>query len=413
MDKRSSKLDEEISANIDQTGAIATTSETSDNVYLETRSDESFSSDDAVETDTDETSEETEQIRAQIEETRSNMGGTIDAIQEKLSISNITGQVKDEVSDYIQTAKDSVYNATLGKVGNIMNYVNKGLNNVSDTKVGFAARQNPLAISLIGLGLGMLLVNNYTKKRPTYRYNYDTDYDYDRESGYNRGEFSSYNREGDYDRREFSSSDRDVTRDRISTSRTTQDKGSNISGRVSDVAGQAYEGVSDAASRVGSSVSDAAGKVGSSVTDAAGKVTETVGNVANQAYRQVGNLGTKAKDVAGSAQDQYEHYIEENPLAVGAVALALGAAVGLSLPSTRVENHLMGEARENLMQKASETARGAIDKVQEVAGEVKETIQDKVKDQGIETGGIGTQGSKNQDTKGINAQGGKNQNFTR
>ncbi|MCA1638271.1 MAG: DUF3618 domain-containing protein, partial [Acidobacteria bacterium] len=217
MDKRSGKLDEDISANVDQTGVIATTSESPDNVYLETRSDENFSSDDAVVTDTDDATEETEQIRAQIEETRSNLGGTIDAIQEKLSISNITEQVKDEVSDYVnttyQTAKDSVYDATLGKVGTIMNYVNKSLNNVSDTKVGFAARQNPLAISLIGLGLGMLLVNNYTKKRPTYRYDYDTDYDYDRESGYNRREFSSYDREGDYDRREFSSSDRDATRE--------------------------------------------------------------------------------------------------------------------------------------------------------------------------------------------------------
>ena len=394
MDKRSGKLNEEPSANVDQTGAIATTRETSDNVYLETRFDESSLSDDALETATDETSEETEQLRAQIEETRSNLGGTIDAIQEKLSISNITEQVKDEVSDYVnttyQTAKDSVYDATIGKVGNIMNYVNKGLNEVGNTKIGFAARQNPLAISLIGLGLGMLLINSSKKKRSTYRYDYDTDYDYDRESGYNR--------------REFSSSDRDVS---------SQNKGSNISGRVSDVAGQAYEGVSDAASKVGSSVTDAASKVGSSVSDAAGKVTETVGSVANQAYQQVGNLGTKAKDVAGTAQDQYEHYMEENPLAVGAVALALGAAVGLSIPATRVENHLMGEARENLMQKASETARGAIDKVQEVAGEVKETIQDKVKDQGIETRGIGTQGSKDQDTKGINAQGGKNQDMTR
>jgi ElaB/YqjD/DUF883 family membrane-anchored ribosome-binding protein len=168
-------------------------------------------------------------------------------------------------------------------------------------------------------------------------------------------------------RREFSSTGRS------STSRTTQNRrSSNISGYVSNAAGQAYEGVSGAAS-----------KVGGTVSDATGKVTETVGNVANQAYKQVGNLGTKAKDVADSAQDQYEQYMEDSPLAVGAVALALGAAVGLSLPSTRVENHLMGEARANLVQKASETAREAIDKVQQVAGEVKQTVQDKAKEQGL------------------------------
>ena len=358
MAERSSELNEETLANTDETG-VAVTGTASDSVYLESRSTDVSSSDEATDAD-DTATEETEQIRAQIEETRSNLGETIDAIQEKLSISNITDQVKDEVSDYvnttIQTAKDSVYDATLGKVGNIMTYISKGLNEISDTKVGFAARQNPLAISLIGLGLGMLLVNGYSKKRTTYRY--EADYDYDREN--------DYESEGRYDRRSLSSSKSS------SRSRGSQGRGSNITGYVSNVAGQAYEGVSDTAS-----------KVGSTVTDAAGKVTETVGSYANQAYKQVGSLGTRAKDVAGSAQDQYEHYMEESPLAVGAVALALGAAVGLSIPSTRVENHLMGEARENLMYKASETAREAIDKVQQVAGEVKQTVQDKAAEQGL------------------------------
>lgn len=356
MAERSSELNEETLANVDETG-VAATRTASDSVYLESRSTGVSTSDEGTDAD-DTTTEETEQIRAQIEETRSNLGETIDAIQEKLSISNITDQVKDEVSDYvnttIQTAKASVYDATLGKVGNIMTYISKGLNEISDTQVGFAAKQNPLAISLIGLGLGMLLVNGYSKKRTSYRYEADYDSENDYES------------EGGYDRRNLSSSTSG------SRSRSGQSKGRNITGYVSNVAGQAYEGVSGTAS-----------KVGSTVTDAAGKVTETVGGYANQAYKQVGNLGSRAKDVAGSAQDQYEHYMEESPLAVGAVALALGAAVGLSIPATRVENHLMGEARENLMYKASETAREAIDKVQQVAGEVKQTVQDKAAEQGL------------------------------
>jgi len=351
MAERSSELNEVTTA---KTDALSKADETSDNVYLESRPTDTSLDVESSDEDTEEVTEDTEQIRAQIVETRSNLGETIDAIQEKLSISNITGQMKDEVSDYVsttfQTAKDSIYDATIGKVGNIMNYVDKGFNEVGGTKVAAAARQNPLAISLIGLGLGMLLVNSYKKQRTTYRY--DADYD--------RDDYGTY----DYDR------------DRTSRFETYQSRGRNIADQtykgVSNVAGQAYEGVSGAAS-----------KVGSTVTDAAGKVTETVGSVANQAYQQVGNLGTKAKDVAGSAQDQYEHYMEESPLAVGAVALALGAAVGLSIPSTRIENHYMGEARANLVQKASETAREAMDKVQQVAGEVKQTVQEQVKEKGL------------------------------
>jgi uncharacterized protein YjbJ (UPF0337 family) len=71
--------------------------------------------------------------------------------------------------------------------------------------------------------------------------------------------------------------------------------------------------------------------------------------------------------------------MEENPLAVGAVALALGAAVGLAIPSTQIENRYMGEARNNLLHKAEETARDAVGKVQKVAGEVTETVKEEAK----------------------------------
>ncbi|MEP7037203.1 MAG: hypothetical protein ABI891_02575, partial [Acidobacteriota bacterium] len=114
-----------------------------------------------------------------------------------------------------------------------------------------------------------------------------------------------------------------------------------------------------------------------------GAVSDTVSDVANKTYQQVGNLGSKAQDFAGTAQDSYEHYMEENPLAVGAVALALGAAVGLAIPSTKIENQYMGEARNNLLQKAEVTARDAVEKVQQVAGQVKETVKEEAKSQGL------------------------------
>ena len=79
--------------------------------------------------------------------------------------------------------------------------------------------------------------------------------------------------------------------------------------------------------------------------------------------------------------------MEENPLAVGAVALALGAAVGMAIPTTRVENKWMGETRDNLLQQAKDTAGDAVEKVQEVAGQVAgqvtETVKTEAKNQGL------------------------------
>ncbi|MDQ3061795.1 MAG: hypothetical protein M3R14_02880, partial [Acidobacteriota bacterium] len=134
-------------------------------------------------------------------------------------------------------------------------------------------------------------------------------------------------------------------------------------------------------------VSGAAGKVSETVGNVAGAVSDTVGGVASKAYKQVGNFGSQAQDLAGTAQEQYEYYMDENPLAVGAVALALGAAVGLAIPSTRVENQWMGETRDNLVQQARETANDAVEKVQEVAGQVAgqvtETVKETAKNQGL------------------------------
>lgn len=341
MAERSGELDEGTKARMTKADTFDEIGNASDDVYLESRSTENSFDDGTSDTDddatpSDETSEDTEKIRTDIVETRSQMSETIDAIQEKLSFSNISEHVKDEVTEHInsalQTAKDSVYGATIGKVGNVMNYVNKGMNELADADVMRTAKKNPIAVSLIGLGIGMLVMNGFSsKKRASYRY--ENDYDYDRED--------------DYQERGFSSR----------SNRNARDNQSTIAG-------------------VQSKVSDAAGKVGETVSGAAGAVSGTVSDVAGKAYEQVGNLGSQVKDVAGSAQDQYEYYIEENPLAVGAVALALGAAVGMSLPSTHFEGELMGETRDNLMQKAQDTARDTIEKVKNVAGEVTEKVKD-------------------------------------
>ncbi len=116
------------------------------------------------------------------------------------------------------------------------------------------------------------------------------------------------------------------------------------------------------------------------ISETAGNVYETAGELADQSYNKVGEYGSQAVD-------QYNRQIKENPLAVGAVALAIGAAVGFSIPSTNYEGELMGETRQNLVQKVQDTAGGLIDKAkdvaQNVASEAGQTISEEVKKQGL------------------------------
>lgn len=65
-------------------------------------------------------------------------------------------------------------------------------------------------------------------------------------------------------------------------------------------------------------------------------------------------------------------------MVIGAIALAAGAAVGLSIPITRYEGELMGDARQSLLTKAEETASGFVDKAKEVAAEAGRTITDEI-----------------------------------
>lgn len=347
--------------------AVSTTAGASQDSYLETRTNdytdlEASVSDDATSDATD----ETEQIREQIEETRSNMSETIDAIQEKLSISNISEQVKEQVSEHIssalETAKDSVYSATIGKVGEFMKTAGKEL---SKSEAGRVAKNNPVPLLLIGLGTGLLAYQGfYGGKTRSRSYRYDE---------YGGDETHRGRQDYDYDETEFFGG---TTQSNRSTFKAAK-------GKLGDVAGSAYGSVSGAASGAVGTVSNAAsgaletvGGAASSayegVSDAAGSAYGAVTDVAGRTYEKVGNLSSQARE-------QYDYYIEENPLAIGAVALAVGAAIGLSIPSTRYEGQLVGETRDNLLSKAQEAAGDLVSKVKQVAGEAQKTLTDEVK----------------------------------
>jgi hypothetical protein len=256
--------------------------------------------------------EETEKIRAQIEETRVGLGETIDAIQEKLSFSNISGQVSEQVNQAVETAKEAVYDATIGKAVNIMK--NLG-NELSGTSIGTTIRNNPLPFILIGAGAGMLAYNAY--------------------SGDKRGGRS---------------------------------RSRSLANRPDRQIGDGSEGTE--AGRL-SSVTGAISGVKGTVSNAAGSAYETVTGAVDQVYNKAGEYGT-------TARQQYDHYLEENPLAVGAVALALGAAVGMAIPATRYEGQLMGQARQDLLNKAQDTASSLLHETRQSVGEAGQSFADNV-----------------------------------
>jgi len=87
----------------------------------------------------------------------------------------------------------------------------------------------------------------------------------------------------------------------------------------------------------------------------------------NQVKETASDLASRAKDSASAVGSRFGQVLRENPLAVGAVAVAAGTAVGLVLPSTRLESEYIGDTGEKIVDKVEDVARDALGKVQDAA----------------------------------------------
>ena len=93
------------------------------------------------------------------------------------------------------------------------------------------------------------------------------------------------------------------------------------------------------------------------------------------------------KEGARNTAHRVEHSYNESPIGMGAVALAIGLAIGYSLPATRREARVMGDSRDRLVDKARERVADARERiegaVERATPEVKAAIRDAARDTGI------------------------------
>jgi hypothetical protein len=207
--------------------------------------------------------------------------------------------------------------------------------NVLDT-----IKRNPVPAALAAIGLGWLFMESRSSRGQYDRRMYQGRYD---QSRYSRGEGYEYRRgaQGYYPYEEEERS------------------------RVQAAGERVRETAAGAADKAGQVVDQAR----SQVQDFAGRTQEKAGQVAEQAREGAQQVAEEVQYRASRVKSQMGTMMDENPLLIGAAALALGAAIGFALPTTEKENELMGEARDSLMGKAHEAASEAVQKVQSVATE--------------------------------------------
>lgn len=322
--------------------------------------------------DTSETGDDTAQIRAGIEQTRGEMGETIEAIQARLNPDHLKDQVKEQVREQFQEVKATVREATIGKAEDMVRNVGDTVTEARYT-LAETISHNPIPAAMVALGLGWLWMNRRSgaPRRPMAysaqdRYRSSQIYSegaryYDSGAGYAAGQ-------GSYG-------------------------GSGMLEQGQRAVGNTVHHVQDTASQVASRAQETVGNVVNRAQETASDVTnraqETVGNIVNQAQETAGNIADQAQYQVQRVEDRFQQTLRENPLAVGAVAFALGTAVGFAVPETRREHELMGAARDNLVDKVQNAVQDTMEKVQQVAGEVMEDVQATTQEAAKERGLVG------------------------
>jgi hypothetical protein len=72
----------------------------------------------------------------------------------------------------------------------------------------------------------------------------------------------------------------------------------------------------------------------------------------------------------------FQRLLDQNPLALGLVALALGALIGALIPETRRENELLGPQRDQLAHKAQDTVSDLAQRAGTIAATAQTAAQD-------------------------------------
>lgn len=275
----------------------------------------------------DEIDPEAERIVSEIEVTRTEMGGTINEIGHRLDPHVIAGQAREQIRE-----------ATVGKVERLMDDAGQTAQRTGDSMIE-TIRQNPVPAALAALGIGWLALR-FRDQQATAAYGgngsqYRNRYLYQtRGTGYTSEYGTDYGRGSD-------------------PLQPARDAADRVATGAQDAAGQAV---------------DRAQRMGTDVQQAARSAVEQTQEKVQQAQWQV--HGT-----VGEAQRQFDRTLNENPLALGVLAVGVGAAVALAIPETQKERELLGEQRDKIVAQAESVASKALDQTEQRAQEVGEQLR--------------------------------------
>lgn len=288
-----------------------------------------------------------EELEREIAADRRRIEERMDAIQAKMS----PGQLLDEALSYAKASGGGEYVANLGS----------------------AMKTNPVPVALMGISMAWLMANPGARAGS---HSSDAD-EPEHPLATVRGSVrraGPVQVDGAYRYSHFA--DESGSRFKALTDQTGRRAGHFI-----DETGKTYRGFADATGRQMHDIRDETGKL---FDEASGWASRTWGRMTSSASHATDSMKDGARSVGSGAMaagdslrnhatnlnESIVKHFQDQPLIGGALAFALGAAIGAALPNTRHEDEAMGETAEDIREQLSNTASDAMHKAENVASDV-------------------------------------------
>ena len=155
--------------------------------------------------------------------------------------------------------------------------------------------------------------------------------------------------------------------------------------RLPDAARDAWAGASSNIRETAGEATDTVRRHGGRAVD---QMTEAGKRLVQSASESVDDLPDRAANLVDDAKDSLTQLFKSQPLAIGAMGLAIGAAVAAAFPTTETEAEYLGETSEFIKQKAGELAGEKVERVVEVSEKVADAVADEARQQGLTVDGL-------------------------
>jgi ElaB/YqjD/DUF883 family membrane-anchored ribosome-binding protein len=160
--------------------------------------------------------------------------------------------------------------------------------------------------------------------------------------------------------------------------RDRYDSGS--SGLYSEPGGAADEGIvergREKASELGHKMGEATSRAKDKVAEATSSVKESVAEATDRAKEKLADAthetGAKVRSAMATTRRKTSDMVDDRPLLFGGVALAVGTLLGMSIPTSSVEDRWMGEQRDRLLDRAKDKGEELLDRGKEVVSKATE-----------------------------------------